>query len=55
MRVQEKERKEFKKLKEKDIIELERYNNQIFEDFSNFGIEIEADTKIKSTFLSALA
>lgn len=55
MRVQEKERKGFKKLKENDIIELERYNKQIFEDFSNFGIEIETDAKIKSTFLSALA
>ena len=44
-----------KKLKENDIIELERYNKQIFEDFNNFGIEIEADAKIKSTFLSALA
>lgn len=55
MRVQEKERKGFKKLKESDIMELERYNKQSFEDFNNFGIEIEADAKIKSTFLSALA
>lgn len=55
MRVQERERKGFKKLKENDIIELERYNKQSFEDFNNFGIEIDADAKIKSTFLSALA
>lgn len=55
MRVQEKERKGFKKLKMDDIVELERYNKQNFEDFNNNGIEIESDAKIKSTFLSALA
>lgn len=55
MRVQEKERKGFKKLKMDDIVELERYNKQRFEDFNNRGIEIESDAKIKSTFLSALA
>lgn len=55
MRVQERERKGFKKLNENDIIELERYNKQSFEDFNNFGIEIDANAKIKSTFLSALA
>jgi hypothetical protein len=55
MRVQEKERKGFKKLKIDDIMELERYNQQSFEDFNNYGIEIDANAKIKSTFLSALA
>lgn len=53
--VQEKERKGFKRLKMEDLEELERYNNQSFEEFSNFGIEIDSDSKIKSTFLSALA
>ena len=37
-----------------DIVNLERYNKRNFEDFNNNGIEIEADAKIKSTFLSAL-
>lgn len=55
MRVQEKERNGFKKLKMDDIIELERYNKQSFEDFNNFGIEIESNAKIKSNFLSAFA
>ena len=55
MRIQEKERKGFKKLKMDDIVELERYNKQSFEDFNNNGIEIESNAKIKSTFLSALA
>lgn len=55
MRVQEKERNGFKKLKMDDIVELERYNKQSFEDFNNFGIEIESNSKIKSTFLSAFA
>ena len=55
MRVQEKERQGFKKLKETDIMELERYNKQSFEDFNNYGIEIDTNAKIKSTFLSALA
>lgn len=55
MRIQEKERNGFKKLKMDDIIELERYNKQSFEDFNNFGIEIESNSKIKSTFLSAFA
>jgi integrase len=55
MKVQEKERKGFKKLKMNDIMELERYNQQSFEDFNNYGIEIDSDAKIKSTFLSALA
>jgi integrase len=55
MRVQEKERNGFKKLKMDDIMELERYNQQSFEDFNNYGIEIDANAKIKSTFLSALA
>lgn len=55
MRVQEKERNGFKKLKVEDIVELEQYNKQNFEDFNNNGIEIESNAKIKSTFLSALA
>lgn len=54
-RVQEKERNGFKKLKMDDIIELERYNMQSFEDFNNYGIKIDMNSKIKSTFLSALA
>lgn len=55
MRIQEKERNGFKKLKMEDIIELERYNMQSFEDFNNNGIEIDTNSKIKSTFLSAFA
>ena len=55
MKIQEKERKGFKKLKIEDITELENYTNQTFEDFSNNGIEINENDKIKSTFLSALA
>lgn len=55
MKVQEKERNGFKKLKLEDIVELENYNKQNFEDLNNYGVEIEADSKIKSTFLSALA
>ena len=54
MKVQEKERKNFKNLKIEDIVELERYNEQNFEDMNNFGIEIESDSKIKSTFLSTI-
>lgn len=53
MQIQEKERKGFKTLKFDDIQELERYNKQNFDDLSNFGIEIDSDSKIKSTFLSA--
>lgn len=55
MKIQEKERNGFKKLKMEDIVELENYNKQSFEDFNTYGIEIEPETKIKSTFLSALA
>ena len=55
MRVQEKEIKGFKKLKMDDILELERYNQQSFEDFNNYGIEIGSEDKIKSTLSSALA
>lgn len=55
MKVQEKERNGFKKLKMEDIVELENYNKQSFEDFNTYGIEIESNSKIKSTFLSALA
>ena len=51
--IQEKERKSFKKLKLDDLEELERYNEQNFEDISNLGIEIEENSKINSTFLSA--
>lgn len=54
MRVQEKERNGFKKLKIEDIAELDNYTNQSFEDFSNNGIEISSKDKIKSTFLSSL-
>ncbi len=54
MKIQEKERNGFKKLKIEDITELENYTNQTFEDFSNNGIEIDEKDKIKSTFLSAL-
>lgn len=43
IRVQEKERKGFKKLKIDDIVELEEYNKQNFEDFNNYGIEISSD------------
>ena len=53
-KIQEKERNEFKKLKIEDIAELDNYTNQTFEDFTNFGIEIEDTDKIKSTYLSAL-
>ena len=42
-------------MKIEDITELENYTNQTFEDFSNNGIEINENDKIKSTFLSALA
>lgn len=52
-RIQEKERNGFKKLNMSDITELENYNQQTFEDFTNFGIEIDADSKLKSTYLSA--
>lgn len=55
MKIQEKERNGFKKLKMDDIVELEQYNKQNFEDMNNNGIEINNDAKIKSTFLSALA
>lgn len=55
IRVQEKERNGFKVLKMDDIIELENYNKQSFEDFNNNGIEIDDDAKIKDTFLSAFA
>lgn len=54
-RVQDKERKGFKVLKMDDIIELESYNKQSFEDFNNNGIEIDEQNKIKDTFLSAFA
>ncbi len=53
MRVQEKERKGFKELKMEDIVELENYNQQNYEDININGIEIDAKDKIKSTFLSA--
>jgi len=55
MKIQDKERKGFKKLNVNDILELENYNKQNFEDLNTFGIEIDSDAKIKSTFLSALA
>ena len=51
MRVQETERKNFKTLQINDIIELERYNEQNFEDINNYGIEIEANSKIKNTYM----
>lgn len=54
MKIQEKERNGFKKLKMDDIVELEEYNKQNFEDINNSGIEIDANSKIKSTFLSAI-
>ena len=53
MKIQEKERNGFKKLKIEDITELDNYTTQTFEDFSNNGIEINENDKIKSTFLSA--
>lgn len=55
MKIQDKERKGFKNLKVNDILELENYNKQNFEDINTFGIEIDSNAKIKSTFLSALA
>ena len=54
-KVQDKERKGFKVLKMDDIVELENYNKQSFEDFTNNGIEIDENDKIKDTFLSAFA
>ena len=53
MKIQEKERNGLKKLKIEDITELDNYANQTFEDFANFGIEINSNDKIKSTFLNS--
>ena len=50
MKIQEKERNGFKKLKIEYITELDNYTTQTFEDFSNNGIEINKNDKIKSTF-----
>lgn len=52
-KIQNEERKNFKSLKIEDIAELDNYTIKTFEDFTNNGIEINSNDKIKSTFLKS--